>query len=144
MNDDSASAPDVGDPEVCPLSRPEQRRNMLLFAGCMGLNYLAAPISYVGIVQGALCKQLNATTFEANLPLSAYMGFAIMPLFIVWFRPRVSQLKSTLVWCFLLEALITAAIPFILTSSLPDRIKIAIVILHATVFGDSISRCEGD
>lgn len=117
------------------LPERDQKRNMLLFAACMGLNYLAAPISYVGIVQAALCERLGATPTEANLPASAYMGFTIMPLFVAWYRPKVSQLKSTLVWCFLLEAVVTLAMPIALISAVPARIKIAMVILHAAVFG---------
>lgn len=116
MNDSASEPAITDDPDACPLSRPQQTRNMLLFAACMGLNYLAAPISYVGIVQASLCDKLQATPVQANLPLSFYMGFAIAPLFITWFRPKVSQLKSTLIWCFLLEALMTAAVPFVLAS----------------------------
>jgi len=139
MHDDrrgSASAPlesDLAGDRLPP--RRHQVRNMLLFAACMGLNYLAAPISYVGIVQAALCNKLGATPVEANLPGSAYMALTIMPIFIVWLLPRVSQLKPTLVTCFSVAAVMTALVPLVLASALSPRVKIAMVIAHAAVFG---------
>ena len=40
----------------------DQRRNLLIFASCVALQYLAAPVIYVGITQAALLKQLGANT----------------------------------------------------------------------------------
>jgi len=54
--------------DACPLSWPEQRRNLVLFACCTGMQYLAAPALYVGITQAPLCKALGADTRTSNLP----------------------------------------------------------------------------
>ena len=39
--------------QVCPLSWPQQRWNLILFALCTGTQYLAAPVLYVGITQAS-------------------------------------------------------------------------------------------
>ncbi|MEZ6054529.1 MAG: hypothetical protein R3C02_24595 [Planctomycetaceae bacterium] len=41
----------------CPLSLPQQKRNLLLFASCTGLQYFAAPVLYIGVTQAALCDR---------------------------------------------------------------------------------------
>ena len=58
--------------DACPLSWPEQRRNLILFASCTGMQYLAAPVLYVGITQAALCERLEADTRTSNLPNRAW------------------------------------------------------------------------
>ena len=55
-------------PTGCPLSWPEQRRNLIIFACCTGMQYLAAPVLYVGITQASLCKLLGGDTRTSNLP----------------------------------------------------------------------------
>ena len=45
----------IGD---CPLDQAAQTRNLLLFAACTALQYLTAPVAYVGVVQAPLCHEL--------------------------------------------------------------------------------------
>ena len=37
--------------ELCPLAWPEQPRKVIVFAAGSGIQYLAAPVLYVGITQ---------------------------------------------------------------------------------------------
>ncbi|MCA9117914.1 MAG: hypothetical protein KDA79_22740, partial [Planctomycetaceae bacterium] len=50
----------------CPLPWPAQRRNLMVFAGCTGLQYFAAPVLYVGITQASLCDRLGADARTSN------------------------------------------------------------------------------
>ena len=65
--------------QYCPLNRPAQTRNLLLFAACTGLIYLTGPISYVGVTQAALCRELGATDATANLPKTVYSATTVAP-----------------------------------------------------------------
>ena len=56
-----------GKSDGCPLGWPEQRRNLILFACCTGLQYLAAPVLYVGITQASLCDRLGADTPSSKM-----------------------------------------------------------------------------
>ena len=38
----------------------QQRKNLVLFASCVALQYLSAPVIYVGITQGSLLDKLGA------------------------------------------------------------------------------------
>ena len=46
--------------EQCSLPRRVQLNNLVLFALCTGMQYLAAPVLYVGITQASLCEKLGA------------------------------------------------------------------------------------
>jgi hypothetical protein len=76
--------------DTCPLSWPEQRRNLILFAACTGLQYLAAPVLYVGITQASLCKRLGADARTSNLPATLFFAMTAMPAIIAWASPRVA------------------------------------------------------
>ncbi|MGE3316793.1 MAG: hypothetical protein AB7O26_16870 [Planctomycetaceae bacterium] len=138
MTDDSESDPAADSSEnheICPLPRREQTRNILLFAACMGLLYLEAPITYVGVTQGPLCKNLGAREVISNLPGSLYMGMTIFPLFILWAWPRVSQLKTVMFWCYAISAVFTALVAVALSADVGSNIKIALVVAHAGLLG---------
>ena len=81
---------------VCSLTWPDQRWNLILFAVCTGLQYLTAPVLYVGITQASLCDRLGADARTANLPGTLYFAMTAMPAVIAWVSPRVSSLKRNL------------------------------------------------
>lgn len=119
----------------CPLGRGAQTRNLLLFAACTGLQYLAAPVGYVGVTQASLCDKLGASATVANLPATMYFAGTAVPLVIAWFVPYVAYLKRTLIVCYAANAAALAGVAAVLYGPLPDEIKIASVIGQAAVAG---------
>ena len=93
----------------CPLDQAAQTRNLLLFAGCTALQYLAAPIGYV-TVQASLCKRLGFNDATANLPQSVYLGLAFAPVIFAWFVPYVGWLKRNLMMCYGIAAVSQAGL----------------------------------
>jgi MFS family permease len=121
----------------CPLTWPQQRRNLILFACCTGLQYLAAPVLYVGITQASLCYRLKADTTTSNLPATLYFAMTAMPALIAWMSPRVSSLKRNLTVCYAISSLMLAATAVVLSSPLaiPNSVKLITVILQGGVSG---------
>jgi len=120
---------------TCPLSWPQQRRNLILFALSIGMNYLAAPVLYIGITHAALCEKLHADTATSNLPATMFFAMTAMVTLIAWISPKVSMLKWNLTICYSLCASILAALALALWLDLPDRVKIGMVILQGGVVG---------
>lgn len=121
--------------DACPLSWPEQRRNLVLFATCTGMQYLAAPVLYVGITQASLCDRLGADARTANLPGTLFFAMTAMPAIIAWLSPRVASLKRNLMLCYATSAVMLAAMAITLALQIPTSIKIAMVILQGGVSG---------
>jgi MFS family permease len=116
----------------------DQRRNLLIFASCVALQYLAAPVIYVGITQAALLKQLGANATLANLPAASFFVMATVAALIAWLKPRVSDLKPVLVWCYSLAALASALVGVALISPISNDAKIGAVILQSAITGATI------
>lgn len=121
--------------KTCPLPREQQTRNLLLFAACTGLQYLAAPIGYVGLTQAPLCRELGATDSVANLPATFYLGLTFSPVLFAWLIPYVSWLKRNLVACYAATAVSQALVAVALFADAPNQIKLIVVILQSAVFG---------
>ena len=85
---------------ACPLTWPQQRWNLILFAVCTGTQYLAAPVLYVGITQASLCDHLGADARTSNLPGTLFFAMTAMPALLAWLSPRVSSLKRNLSLCY--------------------------------------------
>jgi hypothetical protein len=118
----------------CPLAQAAQTRNLLLFAGCTALQYLAAPISYVS-VQASLCKRLGFDDATANLPQSVYLAFAFAPVIFAWFVPYVGWLKRNLMICYGIAAASQAGAAVALLAPLSEEAKVAAVIAQCAVAG---------
>ena len=121
--------------DACPLSWPEQRRNLVLFATCTGMQYLAAPVLYVGITQASLCDRLGADARTSNLPGTLFFAMTAIPAIIAWLSPRVSALKRNLMLCYAASAAMLATLAVTLMLPLPNSIKLAMVILQGGVSG---------
>lgn len=119
----------------CPLPPALQTRNLSIYAACMGLLYLAAPVTYVGVTQGALCNSLGASATLANIPTSAYFATSAGPVLFAWFVPYVSWLRRNLVICFLTVAATQALVAVALVTSVSDELKIGAVILQSALAG---------
>src|SRR5438128_237496 len=122
-------------PDACLLSDAAQTRNIILVGANTALSYLAAPVLYVGIVQASLLEKLNASATVSNLPASAYLLLAALPVFVSWAFPRVSQLKTILVTCYATLAISSAVVALVLLLPAPDWLRIAIVIIQGGVVG---------
>ncbi|MFO0901931.1 MAG: hypothetical protein U0939_02960 [Pirellulales bacterium] len=120
---------------TCPLSWPEQRRNLTLFALCTGMQYLAAPVIYVGITQASLCDRLGADARTSNLPGTLFFAMTAMPALIAWLSPRVDALRRNLAACYLVSCVMLGVIAAVLVLDLPPAVKMAVVILQGGVAG---------
>ena len=120
---------------ICPLPASAQYRNLFVFAACTGLQYLAAPVMYVGITQASLCDKLGADARVANLPATFYFAMTAMPALIVWLFPHVRHLKWTLCLCYAAVAAIMLFVAFILRTDLSNSTKIGFVILQGAISG---------
>ena len=125
-------------PQIVALSRAKQRQNLVLFALCTGLQYLAAPVLYVGITQASLCDRLGASAKVANLPATFFFALTVMPAVAAWMFPRVSQLKRNLSICYAANAVVMGLIAAALASSISDNTKILLVVLQGAVCGATI------
>lgn len=107
----------------------------MLFAGCVGLQYFAAPILYVGITQASLCDRLGADARTANLPATLYFAMTASPALIAWMSPQIAALKRNLVCCFLIEAFTLASVAVTLTMDVSNHTKLMVVLAQGAVSG---------
>ncbi len=119
----------------CPLSWPEQRWNLILFALCTGTQYLAAPVLYVGITQASLCNRLGADARTSNLPGTLFFAMTAMPALIAWLSPRVSALKRNLGLCYGTSAVMLLTLAITLSLPVSTSIKLGMVVLQGAVSG---------
>lgn len=123
----------------CPLTAAEQRRNLILFALCIGLEYLAAPVLYVGITQASLCDHLGADTLTANLPAMLYFAMTAVPTLVAWASPSVRVLQRNLAICFGLTALTLGLTALALHRDVSRDFKLWAVILQGAVSGATMT-----
>ncbi|MFO1093589.1 MAG: hypothetical protein U0992_09790 [Planctomycetaceae bacterium] len=120
---------------TCGLPLSAQQRNLFVFAACTGLQYLAAPVLYVGITQASLCQRLGTDARVANLPATFYFAMTAMPALIAWLLPHVRHLKRTLSLCYAAVAAILLVVAGVLQTDAPASVKVAAVILQGAISG---------
>lgn len=118
-----------------PLTVAQQNRNVFVFAACTCLQYLAAPVLYVGMTQATLCENLGAKPDIANLPETAFFVMTVMPVFLAWLFPGVSHLKRIMSICYLAAGLALVLVCAALLLDVSDNMKIACVIFQGAVSG---------
>lgn len=118
-----------------PLAASAQTRNVILFSACTCLQYLAAPVLYVGMTQAALCKKLGASPVAANLPETAFFWMTVTPVFLAWWLPGVVFLKRMLATCYLAAAGGLALVALSLVAPVSNEVKIAAVVIQGAVSG---------
>lgn len=118
-----------------PLTVAQQNRNVFVFATCTCLQYLAAPVLYVGMTQATLCSKLGAQADVANLPETAFFVMTVMPVLLAWWLPGVVYLKRIMVVCYLAAAAALGLVCAALIWNLSDDLKIAAVVLQGGVSG---------
>ncbi|MDA0658026.1 MAG: hypothetical protein O2931_04880 [Planctomycetota bacterium] len=119
----------------CPLPWPDQRRNLILFAVCTGIQYLAAPVLYVGITQASLCDRLGGDTRTSNLPSTLFFAMTAFPALLAWLSPQLSALKRNLICCYFVTVSVLALTAILLASPVSNQLKMAAVILQGGVSG---------
>jgi MFS family permease len=114
------------------------RFNGNLFFASYILIYLAAPVTYVGVVQAALCNKLGASAAVANLPASAYLFGFIAPFLGSWLIPHRWE-QRTLVICTGLSAALLAVVGLLLLLPVSSSLRIAAVVTHGCIMGFTAS-----
>lgn len=99
------------------------------------MNYLAAPVLYIGVTHAGLCNKLGASTATSNLPATMFFAMTAMVTLIAWVSPKVVALKRNLTICYSCCAAILAALSASLAWNAPDSVKLGMVILQGAVVG---------
>jgi MFS family permease len=118
-----------------PLNRAQQTRNVIVFSACTCLQYLAAPVLYVGMTQASLCKRVGASPKISNLPETAFFVMTVTPVLLAWWLPGVVFLKRMLAICYLAAGGALALVAIALVAPLSDEVRIASVIVQGAVSG---------
>lgn len=116
-----------------------QTRNLLLFAGCVGIVYLAAPVLYVGGTHASLLDQLEASSPLANAPEVLYLLFLFAPLVVTSFFRDPGWLKPLLVTSYLGIASGTALVVAAIATGCSATVVSAIVLAQAVLTGLTLS-----
>jgi hypothetical protein len=129
----TATAPAA--PAAVALSADMQTRNLLLFAGCVGMNYLAAPVTYVGSTHAALLDKLGTSGSYANAPEVLYLAVLFAPLIVNSILTDPRWLKPLLTTCYLLNAAGTGTVAAAITSECSAGVIGVAVLAQAIVSG---------
>lgn len=121
------------------LARATQTRNLLLFAGCVGMQYLAAPVLYIGSTHAALLDQLQSSNALANSPEVLYLSLAFTPLLVSSIFRHPSWLKPLLVTAYVGNAMGTVLVVATVLGRCSAQLVSAAVIGQAIVTGASLS-----
>src|SRR6478736_2564709 len=105
------------------------RRNGLLFLLIYACIYLAAPVSYIGVVQAGLCDRLGANATIANLPSATYLLGGLAPFLLSLVVPHRLE-RSVVVWSYGLTALFIGLVFLALAGNFPPTIILCILIFH--------------
>lgn len=125
--------------EPVAVAAAAQTRNLLLFAACVGMQYLAAPVLYVGPTHAALLDQLGASKAVANWPEVLHIAFMFAPLVVTSLFHHPGWLKPLLVTAYGGVAVGTALVAVTIAAGCPPWVVSAAVIVQAMINGFSMS-----
>src|SRR5690349_20154486 len=92
-----------------PFSPSMDHLNGWIFSLSYFLIYLAAAVSYVGVVQTTLCSKLGASATISNLPGAGYQLGQFAPLVVDWLLPHRLQ-REVVVWGHIIATFLVAAV----------------------------------
>ena len=115
-----------------------ERRNGVLFFCSYVLIYLAAPVTYIGIVQAALCDKLGASYAVASLPASLHLLGGLGPLICSWLIPYRRE-RATVVWSYGISTAVLAAVGTTLLLPFSNAARIAALLAQGLIQGISNS-----
>lgn len=110
------------------------RRNGLIYLTIYLLTYLSTPVFRMDVVQAGLCDQLGASATVANLPASAMLFGALLPVFLAWLIPHHAD-KKTVVWANSLTAASAGVVCLALCLPFSAAIQTAFVVGQGLVVG---------
>lgn len=116
-----------------------QTRNLLLFAGCVGMQYLAAPVLYVGSTHAALLDKLGTSGSFANAPEVLYIAFLFSPLIVNSIFTDQRWLKPLLTTAYLLNACGVAGVAASIASGCSVHVIGLTVLAQAVCSGITVS-----
>lgn len=117
-----------------PITPAMDRRNGLLFLLSYAFIYLAAPVSYVGVVQAALCDKLGSSATIANLPSATYLLGGIAPLVLSLIVPHRRE-RAVLVWANGLTAFFLGLVCLTLAAKFPAWIPLTVLVVQGLLQG---------
>jgi hypothetical protein len=123
------------------ISPAMDRRNGLLFLLMYAALFLAAPVSYVGVVQAVLCVKLGSNATVANLPSATYLLGGLAPLFLSLIVPHRVE-RAVVIWANGITAVLIGAVFFALAAHLPSRVTLAILIVQGLLQGFSATTAQ--
>ena len=124
--------------ELGDLTPAMERRNGVLFFCSYVLIYLAAPVTYIGIVQAALCDKLGASYTVASLPASFHLLGGLGPLICSWLIPYRRE-RATVVWSYGVSTAVLAAVGTTLLLPFSNAVRIAALLAQGLIQGISNS-----
>jgi len=117
------------------------RRNGRLFTVMYAAIFLAAPVSYVGVVQAALCIRLGSNATVANLPSATYLLGGFAPLLLSLVIPHRLE-RAVVVWANSITAALIGAVFFALVAQLPNWFPLAVLIVQGLLQGISAATAQ--
>ena len=142
-SDPPGTTPDTTDKlpeqqELGDLTPAMERRNGVLFFCSYVLIYLAAPVTYIGIVQAALCDKLGASYAVASLPASLHLLGGLGPLICSWLIPYRRE-RATVVWSYGISTAVLAAVGTTLLLPFSNAARITALLAQGLIQGISNS-----
>jgi MFS family permease len=103
--------------------------------------FLAAPVSYIGVVQAALCDKLGSNATIANLPSATYLLGGLAPLFLSMIVPHRWE-RAVVVWSNGLTAVFIGVVFFALAAKLPTWIPLTVLVVQGLLQGCSLTTAQ--
>lgn len=111
----------------------EQRNDMLYFLTYV-LFFLAAPITYIGVAQAALCNSLGASATVANLPTATYLFGGLAPFVLSLILPNRLD-RAVVIWSNGITAFFIGTVCITLLVKLPPHVTITAVVIQGLFQG---------
>lgn len=124
-----------------PITPAMDRRNGLLFLVMYAAIFLAAPVSYIGVIQAVLCDKLGSSATIANLPSATYLLGAFAPLIFSLIVPHRWD-RAVVIWSNGITALLIGAVFFALVAHLPSWIPLSVLIVQGFLQGISATTAQ--
>ncbi len=123
------------------ISPAMDRRNGLLFLLMYAALFLAAPVSYIGVVQAVLCVTLGSNATIANLPSATYLLGGFAPLILSLVIPHRRE-RSVVVWANGITAVLIGAVFLALAAHLPNWVPLTVLIVLGLLQGISATTAQ--
>jgi hypothetical protein len=117
------------------------RHNGTLFQVMYMAIFLAAPISYVGVVQAILCNKLGSNAAVANLPQATYLLGGFAPLILSLVVPHRLE-RAVVVWANGITAALIGVVFLALVANLPTWVPLTVLVVQGLLQGISAATAQ--